>query len=792
MTGYDAYLEEQKILKFWEKEKIYKFDQKKKGKVYSIDTPPPTVSGDMHIGHAFSYSQQDFIVRFMRMYNAGKGQVFYPFGTDDNGLPTERLVEKLNNVKSKEVSRTDFIDLCLRTLKEITPDFIQQWKNIGVSADYDLYYSTIDKNSQKMSQKSFLDLYKKKRIYKKDFPTLWCPECQTSIAQAELEDREQESFLTTIKFSVNKKELLIATSRPELLGACVAIFVNPKDRRYKDLKGKKAKIPIFNFEVPIIFDESASIEKATGAMMVCSYGDKYDVDAISRHGLNPRIIFNHKGIVKEGKYSGLKIKEARKRILEDLRKASLIADQKKILHTVNVHDKCGTEIEFLPTEQWFIKILDKKKEFISQAKKIKWLPEFMSKRYENWVNGLNWDWNISRNRHFGVPIPVWECKKCKEIILAEEKELPLDPSDKEKRCPKCKNEAEPEMKVLDTWATSSLTPQIASSLVGNSIKLPYSLRPQAHEIIRTWAFYTIVKSYFMEDKIPWKNIMLSGFVKFEGEKMSKSKGNVVSPKEIIKLYGADAIRFGAASSKLGEDLDYSEKDVLAGKRFLTKLWNASNFVFMNLKDYDGRMPKKLEKIDELFLKELNRVISTTTYRFEGYEYSRAKFNTEEFFWKDFCDNYLEIVKWRVYNGNKQQKESAFYTLYHSLLTILKLIAPITPFITEHIYQEYFKKNEKTKSIHLSEWPKSEKKKIREWGENITRELLKANRWHLLIDIISKIRSIKTDNKKSMNSEIILSLDGKVYNALKELLDDLRHVTNAKEIKQGKEFKVEFI
>ena len=317
---------------------------------------------------------------------------------------------------------------------------------------------------------------------------------------------------------------------------------------------------------------------------------------------------------------------------------------------------------------------------------------------------------ISRNRHFGVPIPVWYCKDCNEIILPEEKELPIDPLQTKKKCPKCKKEAQPEEKVLDTWATSSLSPQIASNLVNDKIKIPFSLRPQAHDIIRTWAFYTIVKSYLHEKEVPWKDIVISGFVTLKGEKMSKSKGNAVEPKKIIEQYGADALRFWAAGSKLGEDLDYQEQDLVAGKRFINKLINSSRFVFMNLKDFSGKKPKTLEKIDELFLKELNRVIATTTYRFEEYEYSRAKFNTEEFFWRDFCDNYLEIVKWRVYNGTKEQKESAFYTLYTSLLTILKLISPITPFVTEFIYQENFRNLEKEKSLHTSKWPEADIKK----------------------------------------------------------------------------------
>ena len=523
-------------------------------------------------------------------------------------------------------------------------------------------------------------------------------------------------------------------------------------------------------------------------MMVCSYGDKFDVDAINRYKLKPRIIFNYNGTLNFSEYKGMKIREARKKILENLKKAKLILDEKQISHMVNVHDKCGTEIEFLPTEQWFIRVLDKKKKLIEQGKKIKWHPDFMRKRYENWINGLEWDWNISRDRHFGVSIPVWYCRKCDETIIANEKELPLNPSEIEKKCSKCKGMAEPELKVLDTWATSSLTPQIASSLVGNKIKLPYSLRPQAHDIIRTWAFYTIVKAYLHENKIPWENIVVSGFVRLEGEKMSKSKGNIIEPRDAIQKYGSDSLRFWAAGSKLGEDLNYQEKDLVTGKKFITKLFNASKFVFMSVGKTKPKKPKKLQRIDERFLIELNRVIFTITHRFENYEYSRAKFNAEEFFWKFFCDYYLEIVKRRIYNEKGDKKKSAQYVLYQSLLAILKMIAPITPFITEEIYQTYFKRFEKTKSIHLTEWPKYDKK-LEGWDDKNIKS--HANELTLFVDLLTKIRAEKTKARKSMNTECILTINKINYEDLKKVLEDLKNVTNAKEIKTGK-FRVEFL
>ncbi|MEK6871666.1 MAG: class I tRNA ligase family protein, partial [Nanoarchaeota archaeon] len=582
----------------------------------------------------------------------------------------------------------------------------------------------------------------------------------------------------TIQFS---GEIKVATTRPELLGACRAIFVHPTDARYKKLIGKKVKVPLYNHEVPIISDESADKEKGTGALMICSYGDKFDVEDIKKHKLMPKIIFTNDGKLKDERYAGLKIKEARKKIEEDLEKENFIKEKKLIHHIVNTHDKCGTEIEFLPTQQWFIKILDKKNKFIAEGKKIHWHPNHMQKRYENWINGLEWDWSVSRERHFGIPIPCWHCKACKKIICADEKELPVDPMQIKKKCSECKTPAQPEEKVLDTWATSSLTPFISNNLINNSLKLPFSLRPQAHDLIRTWAFYTIVRSLYLENKIPWDNIMISGFITLGGEKMSKSKGNVIAPQTIIQQYGADALRFWAAGSKLGEDLDYQEKDVVTGKKLLNKLWNATNFVFLNMPKIAPKKPKKLETIDELFLIKLNQLIEETTKSFENYEYAKAKQDVEKFFWS-FCDNYLEIIKKRMYNEIGGKKESAQYVVYQTLLTLLKLFAPFIPFITEHIYQQYFRKIENKKSIHLSSWPKNEQK----YSESKTDEL------DNFLQFLVKIRQEKSTHKKPMNAEIIVHLPKKECNEIKKLQQDLKDVANAKEIKEGKEFKIEFI
>lgn len=779
MANVDIKEMERKWREYWEKEKIFRFDVKTKKKIFSIDTPPPTVSGEMHMGHAFSYSQEDFIARYKRMRGF---EVFYPFGTDDNGLPTEKLVERLNNVRSKSMQRKDFIQLCLKTLKDVLPNFVQDWKKIGMSCDFDVYYSTIDENSQKISQKSFIELFRKGKIYREHFPTLYCPDCQTPIAQAELEDKTKASKFNTVKFFADNKALLIATTRPELLGACVAVFVNTKDKRFKSLIGKKARVPLYNYEVPIIGDESADMTKGTGALMVCSYGDKKDVDAIQRHRLEPRVIFDVDGKLKDERYKGLTIKQTRTKIIEDLQSEGLLVEQKDIEHATNVHDKCGTEIEFLPAEQWFVRILEDKMKLIKLGKEVKWHPEFMFKRYENWIKGLEWDWSISRARHFGIPIPAWICRNCDNVVLPKENELPVDPMAIGKRkCDKCGKDAEPETKVIDTWATSSLTPQIASSLVGGKIKIPYSLRPQAHDIIRTWAFYTIVKSYLHENEIPWSEIMISGFATLHGQKMSKSKGNVVRPQKSVEEFGADALRYWAASSKLSEDVDYNEKDLVTGKKFVTKILNATKFAFMNL-EYQKLKPAKMVETDRIFLSRLNEIIDNCTKAFDEYNYSRAKIEVDGFFWKVFADNYLEIVKRRVYNGTKEEKASAFWTLYQALFAILKLFAPFTPFVCEEVYQECFKKFEGQKSVHLESWPAKIGIAEHKHDEKV---------WNRVLEIIAKVRQLKSEMKRAMNSEIVLTLTKEDFKILgEEIIADLKGVCCATEIKEG-EFEVSF-
>ncbi len=777
---------EKKWRAFWEKEDLFKFNPKAKGDVYSIDTPPPYKSGHIHAGHAFSYSHQDFIARYKRM----KGfNVYYPWGTDDNGLPTERFVEKKYNIKSAAIPRSEFIALCKKTIDEMDEEFTLGWRKLGVSAYFKESYSTINDWCRKTAQRSFIDLYKKGLVYQHEAPTMWCVTCQTAIAQAELEDKETDSTFNDIYFDLEKPEkgekLTIATTRPELIGACVCLYVHPNDKRYKHLVGKKAIVPLFEYKVPILADKSADPEKGTGIMMVCSYGDKYDVETIAKRKLEPIILFTKDGFMSKmaGKYHGLKIKEARKAILDDLKQEGRLVHQKHIRHAVNTHDKCGTEIEFLTSKQWFIKLLENKKLFIDMGRKIKWYPEFMRNRYESWVEGLSWDWAISRQRHYGVPIPVWYCKKCKEIILPDEKELPVDPTEKNpKKCRCGSSEFIPEKDVFDTWMTSSLSPNIISKWNEDdkffNLTYPNSLRPQAHDIIRTWAFYTIVKSVYHNNTVPWKNIVISGYLLAGKQKMSKSKGNVIDPLELMENYSADALRFAASGAKLGVDLAFQEKDIVTGQKTITKLWNASRFALMQLKDYKGDK-KGITDIDKWMLTKLNKLIKTATDSFEVYEYAKAKADVDWFFWHTLCDNYLEIIKDRMYNPDKYKvgKTGAQYVLNKCILSVLKMFAPTMPFITEELYQMKFAKEEKKKSVHISQWPEFNKSEVDEKAE-------KAG--DLVVGIISAVRKYKSEKNMSLKQEIDkLTIETKDKSIFNGFLDDLKATTRAKTIEFGK-------
>ena len=528
-------------------------------------------------------------------------------------------------------------------------------------------------------------------------------------------------------------------------------------------------------------DEKVDMEFGTGIVMICTFGDSGDVEWWGKHKLPLKIIIDKQGKLNEnaGKYKGLKLDEAREKIINELKDKKYLIKQEEIEQNVNVHERCGTPIEFCVSEQWFIKILDLKEKLLELGDSIKWYPEHMRIRYEQWVKGLNSDWCVSRQRYYGVPFPVWYCRKCRNIILAKEEDLPVDPlKDKPKeKCSCGSNEFEPDQDVMDTWATSSLSPLInlkwkeKDSIMDKLY--PMSLRPQGYEIIRTWAFYTIVKNYFHMNSIPWKNIMINGMgLDAKGKAMHKSKGNIIEPLPIKEKYSADALRFWVASAKLGSDIPYHEKDVVTGQKTLTKLWNASKFSSNFLSKTEK---PKLKIMDKWLLSKLMNVIGKVTKSFEEYEYSDAKQETEVFFWHIFCDNYLEIVKQRAYAND----DSAKWTLYKALLAILKLYSPIIPFITEEIYQNLFKKLEKETSIHISSWPEYEDKFIDEEVEETG---------DIAVAIISAVRQHKSNKGLALNSpveKLIIECNKKIQKKLEDVFDDIKGTMKVKDIEFGK-------
>lgn len=779
---YDPKEAEPRWQEYWEKNRIFAFNPDSDKDIFSIDTPPPTVSGKMHIGHAFSYSQNDFIARFQRMQ--GKN-VFFPFGTDDNGIATERLMEKKHKIRATSMSRTEFTKLCLDTLDKDRPKFVQDWKNIGMSCDWSLFYSTINEHCRRISQKSFLDLYRMRREYRKDAPALYCPDCQTAVSQVETESVEMDSTFNDIIFKIDGEDVIIATTRPELLPACVAVFFNPDDDRYQKYLGKKAVVPLFGQEVEVKSDKRVDMEKGTGIVMCCTFGDQTDMEWYFAYDLELKVAIGRDGRMTElaGEFKGLKTKQAREAIISKLEDQKLLVAKKPIRHAVNVHERCKKEIEIMHSKQWFIKYLDIKEDMLKWGDQLKWHPRHMKVRYDNWIKGLQWDWLISRQRFHGIPIPVWYCGDCEEVIPADEKMLPVDPQKDAppvQRCPKCKSlNLYPEKDILDTWATSSLTPIITQELLKGKKTYdkvyPMDLRPQAHDIITFWLFNTVVKSNLHNEKNPWRDVVISGHAQDpHGKKMSKSLGNIVEPQKMLEKYSADALRFWAAGSKLGDDLPFQEKDLVTGMKFTTKLWNASKFVLMNIEGYKPKQPT-LTEIDKWLLSKLSGIIEKATETFNRYEYSKTKAETEKFFWQVFCDNYLELAKDRIYNPDKYDKEeveSAKFTLYTALLSVLKLMAPIMPYITEEIYNMHFSKIEKQKSIHISEWPK-----------RIVDEPEAEKTGDFVLEAISAVRRAKSEKQISLKSPVkSLILKGKIQAAdFEKVKKDIVAATSAEDI-----------
>lgn len=774
---------EEKELKWrehWSDNAIYKFNKDIKDKeVFSIDTPPPTVSGALHIGHMFSYTQTEMLARYKRLrgYN-----VFYPFGFDDNGLPTERLVEKEQGKRAQKIGREEFNKLCYETTDKYKKEFQNLFDKLGVSTDWDIAYHTISPSTIKVSQLSFLDLVKKGHTYHKESPALWCNECLTSFAQAELETKTMPTKFNYITFSTleDNEEFVIATTRPELLPAIVAVFVNPEDEERKHLIGKTANIPIVNMQVPILEDEKVDKDKGTGIVMSCTFGDQTDIEWWNKYNLPLKhILTNHGRIIDEvPNYGGLKIKEAREKIIADLDAAGVLVKQEDIEHEVQVHERCGKEVEYAVMKQWFIDIMNNKDEFLKIGEEIKWSPAYMKSRYEEWVNNIAWDWCISRQRYFGVPFPVWYCKDCGEPIFADKEDLPVNPlvdTPRIKTCPKCGGtEFIPEKDVMDTWATSSVTPLI-NMKYGEEDNLedilkPMSLRTNASDIIRTWDFYTIVKNFYHFGIRPWDNVMISGFVMAgKGEKISKSKGNAkIDPLKIINQYSADVIRYWAGTGRLGTDVIFSEETLLRGKKLVNKLWNVSKFIEMHLEDYTDKEFNNFEYLDKWIIGKFIDMEKQFIKYLEDYEVGLALNILEKFFW-EFCDNYIEIVKHRLYRPEEFGDEARYSgqkTVYTLLYKILQDFSMFLPYITEEIFSEIYKDEyNKYGSIHLTE--------IKELEYDFKKEYLIGER---IVDIISDARGEKTNCAVSLKTpitDLTLTLGKELRDAIREAIKDFK-------------------
>lgn len=753
---YDSKTSEQEIQKLWDREKIYHFTHDHNKEVYSIDTPPPTVSGSLHIGHVFSYTQTDVVARYKRLRGFN---VFYPMGFDDNGLPTERFVEKKHGIKAHHMKRSDFLALCLQETEAVEKVFEGLWRSIGLSVDWTKLYSTISVKARKISQYSFLDLYKKGYAYRKAEPSLFCTTCRTSVAQAELDSIEVASTFNDIYFTTeNGEKLQIATTRPELLAACVAVFYHPDDERYKHLAGHYALTPIFNKRVPILADDLVDREKGTGLVMCCTFGDQTDITWFKKHKLPFIQTIGNDGKWTDisGALTGLSVHDARKKILELLEQENLLIGKKNITHHVSVHERCKQEIEYLVLWQWFIDVLNHKAKFLELADKIVWKPEFMKIRYQEWVQNLNWDWCISRQRFFGIPFPVWHCNSCHQILLADDAHLPVDPQEMSYpggKCTSCSStDIIPDTDVMDTWNTSSLTPQINVNWPDGSpdaLTMPMSMRPQAHDIIRTWAFDTIVKSFFHTNDIPWKDIVISGHVLAGKDKISKSKENSkTSPEGLLASFPADVIRYWTASARLGVDTAFSENQLKIGHRLITKLWNAFRFCSDHIVGY--QKPESLPPLNQLnewLLTSLSKTVLEFIERFDAYEYHAALEVVERFFWNDFCDNYLELVKDQFFNPDKYDAkiiEGTRFVLYEVGFGLLQLFAPFTPFVTDALYQRIYKSTEQAVSLHCTIL--EEKRFNYSFQKSV-------DTIHLVLHVVAAVRKVKTEQQLSLKTEL---------------------------------------
>jgi valyl-tRNA synthetase len=822
---------EQKWMARWEADGVYRFDRTSpREAIYAIDTPPPTVSGSLHVGHVFSYTHTDVIARFQRM--RGKA-VFYPMGWDDNGLPTERRVQNFYGVRCDpslpydptftppdkpgkqpiSVSRPNFIELCTRLTLEDEKVFEALWRYLGLSVDWAMTYATISQRSQKVSQLAFLHLLQRGLAYQVEAPTLWDIDFRTAVAQAELEDREQPGAYHKLRFGLPGGAYIeIETTRPELVPACVALVAHPDDDRYRALvsQGERATTPLFGVSVPILAHPLANPEKGTGVAMICTFGDITDVTWWRELSLPVRAIIAANGTLKAVRWgepgwesadaaraqrlydelASLSAAKARTRIVEQLKESGdLIGEPKPITHAVKFYEKGDRPLEIVTSRQWFIQTIRHRDKLQALGRTLQWHPSYMHSRYENWVDGLNGDWCISRQRFFGVPFPVWyRLREDGSIdysswLVPNESRLPIDPSTD---VPEGYTEAQRgqpngfagDPDVMDTWATSSLTPQIAAGW-GDDDELfrkvfPMSLRPQAHDIIRTWLFSTVLRSCLEHESLPWTHTAISGWVLDpDRKKMSKSKGNVVTPMGLLEEHGSDAVRYWAASGGPGVDTAFDTGQMKVGRRLAIKLLNASKFILaggtgFNVVPVSGQTPGPVTAlIDRGMLSGLAALSTEVTGALDEYEYGKALQRVESFFW-DFCDNYLELVKSRRYGDQGPEgAASANAALQTALDVLLRLFAPYVPYATEEVWSWW-----RTGSIHRATWPTA-LEVLAPIGGVADPEAEKA--LALAIQVLGDVRKEKSAQSRALKTPVSLfrwSVPDDVAQTLNELAPDL--------------------
>ena len=782
---FDAGAAERRWDEVWQRSGLYHWDPKQpRVATFVVDTPPPTASGSLHPGHMFSYTHTDILVRHQRMRGRN---VYYPMGWDDNGLPTERRVQNHHHVRCdptapyepdlrlepagpkpsgppRRISRPNFIELCERVTAEDEQGYKELWRRLGISVDWRLEYRTVDVHCRRISQLSFRDLFEKGHVYTSEAPTMWDVDFQCAIAQAEAEDRPRRGAFHDLEFGVEGSErtFTISTTRPELLAACVGVTAHPGDARYADLFGRRAVTPLFRVPVPIFPSELADPEKGTGVLMVCTFGDATDVlwwrdhrlalrQLVGRDGRLAPLRFGSAGFESldpeaanrfYAELAGKGIEGARKKIVELLAlpeggatspRPPLHGAPRPIEHTVKFYEKGERPLEFVPTRQWFVRLLDQKQALLARGHEVQWHPPFMVKRFDDWTENLAYDWCVSRQRFFGVPIPVWYPLDARgepdfeHPIVAERDALPVDPTTdappgfrEEQRDRPGGFRADPD--IFDTWFTSSLTPQINSHWLLDPARhaalFPADVRPQAHDIIRTWAFYTIAKALLHENTIPWRHAAISGWILDpDRKKMSKSKGNIVTPIPLIEQHGADAIRYWAGSARLGVDTALDEQVYKVGKRLVTKIWNAAKFVL----GQTAQVHPITSELDRAFAGELRALVARATGGFEAFDQAQALQDTESFFWTRFTDTYLELAKARARGegppgskegppgaqagaGGESARGSAVATLRFGLSVLLRLFAPTLPYVTEEVWSWVFAGETGHASIHRAPWP----------------------------------------------------------------------------------------